>query len=201
MTHVRRGPERTLAHRCPKLLAYVHVSTAYVNCNRPSGSRVQEELPKCSADAEALLLELEGLKDASGLHARTQELLAKDGYPNTYTFTKAMGEKLLFKYHGDVPGVCMTSTEHDKAVTSDSWLRRPRDRWVDTVSAGGAMYLSGGLGLMQVCPGDPNLVGDQIPVDLVCPGDPNLVGDQIPVDLVANTILAAACIAAVKGTL
>ena len=37
------------------------------------------------------------------LEARTQQLLAKDGYPNTYTFTKAMGEKLLHKYHGDVP--------------------------------------------------------------------------------------------------
>ena len=37
-----RGPLRMLklAERCDNLQAYVHVSTAYVNCNQPSGSKV-----------------------------------------------------------------------------------------------------------------------------------------------------------------
>ena len=43
----------------------------------------------------------------------------------------------------------------------------PEAGWVDTVSAGGALFLTGGLGFMPVQPGNPELVGDQIPVDLV----------------------------------
>ncbi len=34
---------------------------------------------------------------------------------------------------------------------------------MDTVSAGGAMYLSGGLGLLPVMRGNPAMVGDQVP--------------------------------------
>ncbi len=33
---------------------------------------------------------------------------------------------------------------------------------MDTVSAGGAMYLSGGLGLLPVMHGNPHMVGDQV---------------------------------------
>jgi hypothetical protein len=43
----------------------------------------------------------------------------------------------------------------------------PEVGWVDTVSAGGALFLRGGLGFVPVQPGNPELVGDQIPVDLV----------------------------------
>jgi len=50
MTTNCRGPLRMLsiAQRCPLLVAYVHVSTAYVNCNQPSGARVLEQLPVCA---------------------------------------------------------------------------------------------------------------------------------------------------------
>jgi len=33
------------------------------------------------------------------------------------------------------------------------------------VSTAGALYLLGGIGLIKVAKGDPQLIGDQIPVD------------------------------------
>ena len=157
-----RGPLRMLrmADKCPHLLAYVHVSTAYVNCNQPSGSKVLEELPHLEADGELVMNEIGAMK-VEDIGPRCAELLKLTRYPNTYTFTKAMGEKLLFKYHGRVPVAIVRPT-----IIGCSW-REPEPGWVDTVSAGGALFLTGGLGFMPVQPGNPQLVGDQIPVDLV----------------------------------
>ena len=43
----------------------------------------------------------------------------------------------------------------------------PLPGWVDTVSAAGALYLLGGIGLIQVTHGNKHVVGDQVPVDYV----------------------------------
>jgi len=61
-------------------------------------------------------------------------------------------------------------------------FKEPEPGWVDTVSAGGALFLTGGLGFMPVQPGNPDLVGDQIPVDMV-----------------VNCVLGAAAEAATRG--
>ena len=47
------------------------------------------------------------------------------------------------------------------SIIGSAW-REPVPGWVDTVSAGGAMYLSGGLGLLPVMRGRPELIGDQV---------------------------------------
>jgi hypothetical protein len=96
-----RGPKRMLqlAQQCRQLQAYVHVSTAYVNCNQPSGTRIMEELPVVSYDGDDLLDEIARLP-TEAIVARTPGWLGK--YPNTYTFTKALGEWLLHKHRGQV---------------------------------------------------------------------------------------------------
>ena len=172
-----RGPLRMLklAELCPRLLSYVHVSTAYVNCNQPSGARVKEELPVLAADGEAIMHEFDAL-DPAAIPARSAALLRESKYPNTYTFTKAMGEHLLAKHHGAVPVAVVRPT-----IIGAAW-QEPEPGWVDTVSAGGALFLTGGLGFMPVQPGNPDLIGDQIPVDLV-----------------VNCILIAAAEAAARG--
>jgi hypothetical protein len=100
-----RGPKRMLqlAQQCRQLQAYVHVSTAYVNCNQPSGTRIMEELPVVSYDGDDLLEEIARLP-AEAIVARTPGWLGK--YPNTYTFTKALGEWLLHKHRGQASGSC-----------------------------------------------------------------------------------------------
>lgn len=46
-------------------------------------------------------------------------------------------------------------------------LKEPYPGWVDTVSAGGSVYLMAGLGVASLLPGDPQKISDQIPVDFV----------------------------------
>jgi fatty acyl-CoA reductase len=90
---------------------------------------------------------------------RTDEIL--DLYPNTYTFTKSLCERLLQKHRGSLP-LCIVRP----AVINASY-REPFEGWVDTPSAASALYLYGGLGLVQEIFGNPNYIGDNIPCDVV----------------------------------
>ena len=59
-------------------------------------------------------------------------------YPNTYTFTKSLTERILEKERGKFPITIVRPT-----IIGSSW-RDPHMGWVDTVSAAGALYLLGG---------------------------------------------------------
>lgn len=45
--------------------------------------------------------------------------------------------------------------------------REPVEGWVDNVSAAGAIFLLGGLGIVNHVRGNPENIGDLIPVDFV----------------------------------
>ena len=115
-----RGPKRMLqlAQQCRQLQAYVHVSTAYVNCNLPSGTRIMEKLPVVSYDGDDLLEEIARMSPED-IVARTPGWLGT--YPNTYTFTKALGEWLLHKHRGQVPHPPSTRM-HQRPAGRDSCL-------------------------------------------------------------------------------
>jgi hypothetical protein len=81
-------------------------------------------------------------------------------FPNTYTFTKNIGEKLLKKHRGDLPLVIIRPSIIGAAY------REPHIGWVDSISAATAVYLMGGLGLVKELLGSVEIIGDQIPVDV-----------------------------------
>lgn len=89
-------------------------------------------------------------------------------FPNTYTFTKNIGEKLLKKHRGGVPLVIIRPSIIGAAMIE------PFPGWVDSISAGTAVYLTGSIGLLR---------------DLQC--NPNFIGDQVPVDYCSHLIIAA----------
>lgn len=82
-------------------------------------------------------------------------------FPNTYTFTKAMGERLLEKHRGDLPTFIIRP-----AIVGCSY-REPCPGWVDSVSAAGAIIFFLGLGVIRDGIGDYTKIGDLIPVDYV----------------------------------
>lgn len=43
----------------------------------------------------------------------------------------------------------------------------PFPGWIDNVGATSAIYLFGGMGILKIASGDPDLIADQIPVDMV----------------------------------
>ncbi|RLO01182.1 hypothetical protein DYB28_007283, partial [Aphanomyces astaci] len=124
-----------------RLVAYVHVSTAYVNSNRRNCTLLEKA--SSTEDIEKLHLNLIGT------------------YPNTYTLTKSMAEHMLAKHRAHVPLVLLRPT-----IVGASW-KEPIPGWVDQLAAAGAIFLAGGMGLLTILPGDPRSIADIVPVDFV----------------------------------
>ncbi|KAF0726769.1 hypothetical protein AaE_009573 [Aphanomyces astaci] len=89
-----------------RLVAYVHVSTAYVNSNRRNCTLLEKA--SSTEDIEKLHLNLIGT------------------YPNTYTLTKSMAEHMLAKHRAHVPLVLLRPT-----IVGASW-KEPIPGWVHT---------------------------------------------------------------------
>jgi hypothetical protein len=99
---------------------------------------------------------------------KENELLGK--FPNTYTYTKNLAEKMLINSKGDVKVNILRP-----AIIASSYME-PFPGWTDTMSAAGGLTVLGGLGLMRTLHGK---------------GDNPL--DVIPVDIVSNAILLTTC--------
>jgi len=63
-------------------------------------------------------------------------------FPNTYTYTKSMAERLLQKHRGDLPTFIIRPS-----IVGCSY-REPYPGWVDNISAAGAMVFFVGLGVI-----------------------------------------------------
>mmetsp|Transcript_5430 Transcript_5430/g.8014 ORF Transcript_5430/g.8014 Transcript_5430/m.8014 type:complete len:1058 (-) Transcript_5430:2574-5747(-) len=157
------------AKTCKNIEVFNHVSTMYTNSNQPNNSRVSEKIYP---------LNLPGGEDIQEFCARVSKMspdeiapiqrdyLKKLDFPNTYTFTKNMAEKLVERNKGHVKLAILRPS-----IVGCSWLQ-PQPGWVDTVSAAGAIYFFIGIGATSTM----WLVEDAIT-------------DQIPVDYVANSII------------
>lgn len=147
-----------LVTKMKNLQNFVHISTAYVNCNHQGW--VEERIYDIDQDPEKLIQDLLKIP-ISELERQTPKLIGK--YPNTYTFTKSMSERILKN----------RNLKHKLPVTIvrpsiiGCSYRDPVPGWVDTVSACGALILFSGIGIVKFLPGSLDHVGDQVPVDFV----------------------------------
>ena len=85
------------------------------------------------------------------------------GWPNTYTYTKALAEKLIVRHAGDVP-----FTIARLAIVESAW-RFPLPGWSEGGNGSAACVLMAHCG-QRWNPSDPELVLDLVPVDLVAKG-------------------------------
>ncbi|VVB04670.1 unnamed protein product [Arabis nemorensis] len=124
------------AKRCVKAQLLLHVSTAYV-CGENSGL-----LPEKSF----------AMEDSSAkLH----------GWPNTYVFTKSMGEMLLGNHKETFPLVIIRPT----MITST--LSEPFPGWIEGLRTVDSVIIAYGKGVLKCFLVDVNSVCDMIPVDMV----------------------------------
>jgi len=93
------------------------------------------------------------------LVANSSKILGK--YPNTYTYTKALCERIMQKRRGDLP-MCIIRP----AIINTSYSE-PFPGWLDSIAAAAAMFLFVGLGIVKEIKGNSNSIGDTIPVDVV----------------------------------
>ena len=83
-------------------------------------------------------------------------------WPNTYTFTKSMGERTLRKRRNpNLPTLLIRPSIIVGATKS------PVPGWTDTISAAGGLSLIGGMGLVNFVHGKKTNIADLIPVDIV----------------------------------
>lgn len=167
------------AKRCEKVKIIVHVSTAYV-CGEGEGVIPEksfilgETLNKNSyldIDVERKVIE-DKLRELEGQTLTSKEvtIAMKDlgiqratlhGWPNTYSFTKAMGEMLLGHLKENLQLVIIRPT----IITST--YKEPFPGWIEGVKTVDSFILGYGKGIVSFCFGDPNTKVDAIPGDMV----------------------------------
>ncbi|PWA86972.1 jojoba acyl CoA reductase-related male sterility protein [Artemisia annua] len=168
------------AAKCAKIKLLLHVSTAYVSGETPglileTPYRLGEALNGATGldiNTEKKIIE-EKLKELSYDETATNKsitLAMKDlgierankyGWPNTYVFTKALGEMLLGSMKGNMPLVILRPT----IITST--YKEPFSGWIEGIRTIDSLAVGYGKGRLACFLGDPESTIDVIPADMV----------------------------------
>ncbi|XP_068645324.1 probable fatty acyl-CoA reductase 4 [Aristolochia californica] len=167
------------AKKCVKLGMLLHVSTAFVAGEKagliPERSfRMGEALNGTSTvdiDEELKLVEskLKELDD-KGITEERKGVFMKElglqrarsfGWPNTYVFTKAMGEMLLGHLRGHVPLVIVRPT-----IVTTTYME-PFPGWIENCRGVDSLIVAYALGKLKYFIVDPSSIMDVIPGDMV----------------------------------
>lgn len=148
-----------LAKACPRLVSHVDVSTAYVTPHPGDGVPVREELAPLRIAARTLYPAI--LASRYDRVDHEAGLLAENGHPNTYTFTKCLAEHLLAERRGAVPLTLVRPS-----IISAS-LERPFAGWIDSPAAFALFAMMVGTGRMRALIARPRARLDIVPVDVV----------------------------------
>lgn len=143
-----------LCKRMSKLETFVHASTAFSNCVRTDIEEVVYEPPLTPTQ---ILTATEWMSD-SMLEDITADIIRQ--YPNTYTFTKAIAERLLLDERGHVPAVIFRPS-----IVSAS-LKEPISGWVDNLNGCSGVLAGIGSGFIKAVYGGRHKLADLVPVDL-----------------------------------
>ncbi|KAJ9699471.1 hypothetical protein PVL29_008185 [Vitis rotundifolia] len=165
--------------KCVKLKMLLHVSTAYVSGEREglileSPLKMGKALNGASGldvDKEKKLVE-EGLNELNELQAteETISLTMKElgmkralmyGWPNTYVFTKAMGEMLLGQFKENLPLVILRPT-----IITSTYME-PFSGWIEGIRTIDSILASYCKGKLRCFLADPECILDAIPGDMV----------------------------------
>ncbi|XP_057752712.1 alcohol-forming fatty acyl-CoA reductase-like [Arachis stenosperma] len=169
----------SLAKKCTKLQVFVHVSTAYV-CGEREGLILEDPqhmgvslngVPGLDIEMEMKLVQqqLNHLQQ-EGATQHEIKLAMKElgikratlyGWPNTYLFTKAMGEMLLTNSKKNMPIVLIRPT------TISSTYKEPFPGWIEGVRQMDSFAVAYGKGMLTFFPADPQAIFDLIPADMV----------------------------------
>lgn len=152
-----------IARTMQDLKAFVHVSTAY---SYPQNKVIEEKFYEPDVSPQRLLNIVNNMDDAM-LDAITPQLITS--WPNTYAFTKAVGEAAVRQHSQGLP---VTMVRPSIVIST---AQEPVAGWINNVYGPTGVVMGAGLGLLHV---------------LHCDGD--RIADMVPVDMAINNIVAAA---------
>ncbi|KAG7295470.1 hypothetical protein JYU34_021664 [Plutella xylostella] len=126
----------------------------------PHQSSVEEKLYPAPVPAQTMIELVENV-DESRLDALTPTLI--DGWPNTYTFSKAIAENAVKTFGHGLP-ICVVRP----SIVVPTYLE-PVPGWLDISNVFGpsGIILGSGIGLVRTLWVDPNVMLDLVPVDYV----------------------------------
>ncbi|XP_064536696.1 fatty acyl-CoA reductase wat-like [Drosophila montana] len=146
-----------LAKQMHRLVAFVHVSTAFSNCViHHNTERYYPEHLSCSAEKVLALRQMLG-KDTDLFDKMAPVLL--DRFPNTYTYTKALAEQLVQTEAGDLP-VCIF-----RPASIGATNKEPISGWMDNMYGPLAVIRGMVYGVLRVVPVNVNAESNIVPVD------------------------------------
>lgn len=142
-----------LAKKLKHLEVFVHVSTAYANCDR---QHISETVYNPPIQPEKLLEAVDWMEEDL-VKLLTPKIVRFR--PNTYTYTKAIAECLVLGVQKELP---MTIVR--PSIVGASW-REPFPGWIDNYNGPTALFISCGKGVLKAMLGNRNAIADIIPVD------------------------------------
>jgi len=145
-----------LSKQMTKLEAFVHVSTAYCNCDR---TEICEEVYPAPGNPLGMV-QLCKLMDADLLNSPEMTAKLIGNRPNTYTYTKALAESLLITEGAGLPVSIVRPS-----IVSASW-QEPVPGWVDNLNGPTGMIAGASKGVLRTLYCGRGLRADLVPVDI-----------------------------------
>ncbi|KXJ73600.1 hypothetical protein RP20_CCG015450 [Aedes albopictus] len=143
-----------LAEQMKRLMAFVHVSTAYCQCNE----EVVEERAYPAPHNPIGISKLADLVESDVLDLVTPSLL--NNLPNTYAYTKALTEGLVYSYRDRFPIAIARPT-----IVVAAW-KEPLPGWIEGTNGPTGLMIGGGRGIIRSMHCNPDYETDLMPVDI-----------------------------------
>jgi len=143
-----------LCKKLNNLEAFVHVSTAYANCDR---QHIREEIYMPPVKAEKLIEACEWIQEDIFSLITPKVIQSK---PNTYTYTKQIAESLIAQECKELPCAIIRPS-----IVGATW-REPFPGWVENFNGPTALFPATGTGVLRSMLGNHNAIADLIPVDI-----------------------------------
>ncbi|XP_031438737.1 fatty acyl-CoA reductase 1 [Clupea harengus] len=145
----------SLAQQMHHLEAFIHISTAYANCNR---RHIDEIIYPPPVEPKKLIDSLEWMDD-SIVRDITPRLIGDR--PNTYTYTKALAECVVQQERGKINVAIIRPS-----IVGASW-QEPFPGWIDNFNGPSGIFIAAGKGILRTMRANNDAVADLIPVDVV----------------------------------
>ncbi|XP_048487929.1 fatty acyl-CoA reductase wat [Plutella xylostella] len=158
LTNVRSVREIiALGRECANLKSLVYYSTAYAHCNR---QEIRETFYDCAVSPSAIIDFVETVDEKK---IAAMEPILIEGWPNTYTYSKAIAEETLRTMGAGLP-ICVVRP----AIVSPA-IREPSPGWVDVSNCNGpsGVILGVGMGIIHTMLAKSDIHMDIVPVDCV----------------------------------
>ncbi|KYO44734.1 fatty acyl-CoA reductase 1 [Alligator mississippiensis] len=144
-----------LARQMQKLEAFIHISTAYANCNQ---KHIDEIIYPPPVEPKKLFGLVEWM-DESIIEDITPKLIGE--WPNTYAYTKALTEYLLQQEKANLNIAIIRPS-----IVGASW-HEPFPGWIDNFNGTSGIMIAAGKGILRTMIANNDAVADLIPVDVV----------------------------------